>query len=238
MCSCMASMSKWMPLLPVWLPAPATCRMRAAVELPLPAAAAIACLRIRRRAMRHLEMTCKSSRWSPRKSSKASTAPAPRSCWLHTLCTARWDNAPTAYSKMFSFCMKVRDTFRRIGTTSVLLSKSRFCSQLARFDKAPSASFATFLSSWALHAARAEITTSQTPLSPSCTLISGSVAKLPMNPQPSFMSNGLSQNCFIARMVSSTKPRLKMSSRYCLFLERLRTIPKAASCKPAWPAFA
>mmetsp|Transcript_36128 Transcript_36128/g.90914 ORF Transcript_36128/g.90914 Transcript_36128/m.90914 type:complete len:202 (+) Transcript_36128:583-1188(+) len=194
-----------------------------------PAPATEACLMRRRSATRHLEMTCKSSRCSPRNSSNASTAPPCKSCRLQSSCTARCDSAPIAYSKIFSFCINVRATSSNTCTAWILLNKSRFCSQLARLWRAPRASLATFRSSYALHRAKAVTITCTTPYSPSCTLISGSVARLPRTPQPSFIKTALASKRCIAWMVASTKPSPNMSSRYCLFRDNPRTIPKAAS---------
>mmetsp|Transcript_24089 Transcript_24089/g.75780 ORF Transcript_24089/g.75780 Transcript_24089/m.75780 type:complete len:215 (+) Transcript_24089:417-1061(+) len=214
-----------MPCVPSPRPAQAICRWTAGWAWD--------CFRTRRRATRDFTTTCRSSRCSPRKSSRASTAPAFTSCSLQASCTAMCEMAPMAYSRMFSLRMKSRAAPRRTGTASVWEKTSRLTSELARLEMAPSASLATLRSSCVLHLESVARTSWMTPLSPSCTLNSGSEARFPKTPHASLSNAVLSLKQRMAWMVSSMKPRFTMSSRYCALLLRPRTMPSAASWRPA-----
>mmetsp|Transcript_60340 Transcript_60340/g.184324 ORF Transcript_60340/g.184324 Transcript_60340/m.184324 type:complete len:225 (+) Transcript_60340:234-908(+) len=224
MCSCMASTRIRTPLAPSPVPALVTCTQ---TWPPL------ACRSSRRRATRHFATICRSACCSPRNSRSASTAPAFTNCSLEASWTAKCDRAPMAYSKMFSFRMNFLATSINTATASVLATKTRFSSLLAKFDRAPRASLATLRSSYALHAANAATMTSTTPSSPNCVRISGSVANWPKNPQPSFMTTGLSPNLCMDAIVDCMNPSPTMSSLYCALRDRLRTMPRAASVKAA-----
>mmetsp|Transcript_22089 Transcript_22089/g.48821 ORF Transcript_22089/g.48821 Transcript_22089/m.48821 type:complete len:213 (+) Transcript_22089:422-1060(+) len=212
-----------MPVAPSDRPAKATCcardRSTAGAEY----------LSSRCRATTDLETTCRSSRCSLRKSSRAPTAPASSNCELHSVCFASWEIAPTAYSRMFSLCMKMRATSRIAGAASSLAMSSRFVSALAKLSKAPRASLATFRSSWLRHCLSASTTSCTTPASPSCTRTSASVARLPKKPHASLSTVTFSLNVRIAWSTIGMKPSATISSRAALCLHKERAMPRVAS---------
>mmetsp|Transcript_42510 Transcript_42510/g.81318 ORF Transcript_42510/g.81318 Transcript_42510/m.81318 type:complete len:344 (-) Transcript_42510:364-1395(-) len=220
-----------MPRFPVLLPAHAICRKT------------VACwpadrLSSRRSATSALDTTAKSSRCSPMKSKSASIAPPLTSCELQDSCTAMCEIAPIAYSRMFSFCMNSRADCSKTWTASVFANTSRLASELARFEMAPNASFATLRSSWVRHLESTLRTCWMTPLSPSWTRKSGSDAKLPNTPHASLSKDVLSSKAFIAWIVASINPRFTISSRYCALRLSPRTMPRAASWSGEWSKLA